>query len=495
MAADVVSCTPGSQTCEGIKLATCLGDGNGYSVSTCFPGTACSGGACKPVGANLIIAFDTSGSMSSDVQANGQNLCSGGYSTWPMCEYDATKFPLGCTRIGVSKKVFQKALAKLDDQVTHLALFKFPQTLTSFSGTSCDSGAYTGQDTISNDNDSQDILLTTNWYWSGLNEILAVPYPKIAGFDSKSAISKWMDGSENQNSSPIDPELRADGGTPIGKTLFYIGEYLRNRVIVDGKTCTDDASCGSVNYICQNSVCVDPARSCRDTVVVLFTDGGESSTLDYFGPWIQAKRMSIGLGCQTSADCAGGATCQNVGQCSATGSGWVGSTEYVDDKPCGSDKDCGSGGKCKSYQECVAKPDPSGLPYFCSEGGNVCDPLVSAHCASTDPEKKCSLDTSAPLYCSAYCVRDPRPGVFPTPLPKSASDNVLRSPDGKPFGVRLFVVDIGSSTGADIMNSWRLAMSGGGRLLGVNAGDPAAFLGALDKAFDLKNKKACGITQ
>ena len=74
----------------------------------------------------------------------------------------------------------------------------------------------------------------------------------------------------------------------------------------------------------------------------------------------------------------------------------------------------------------------------------------------------------------------------------STSNNVLRSPDGKAFGVRLYVVDIGSVTDDDVTNSWRLAMSGGGHLLGVDAGDPAAFLGVLDKAFDWKNKSICG---
>ncbi len=486
-AAEVVSCTPGTQTCQGIKLATCLGGGDGYSVSACFPGTACFNGACKAVGANLIIAFDTSGSMSTDVtnKAGVKNCAS--YDPWPKCEYDATKYPNGCTRIGVSKGVFKQALAKLDDQVTHLALFKFPQTVDNVGSKSCDSGSYSGQDTVSGDNGEQGVDSTTSWFNKNFGEVLAVPYPGVSGFNSKAAIGKWMDGTESQ---PSDPELRADGGTPLGKTLFYVGEYLRNKVIVDGKKCSADADCGSVNYLCQNGACLDPARSCRDTVVVLFTDGGESSSNTYFGPWVQAKRLSTGLGCVTDSDCVGGATCQQVFQCSKTGTGWTGSKESVDDKPCGIDADCGVGGKCASHQQCQAKTDPTGLAYFCSDGAAPCDPLLSAHCNSTDPQKLCKPDPTSGLYCPAYCVRDPRPGI--SAIATSASNNVLRSPDGKAFGVRLYIVDIGSTSDADIINSWHLAMSGGGHLLGVDAGDPAAFLGVLDKAFDWKNKKVCG---
>ncbi len=487
-AAEVVSCTPGTQTCQGIKLATCLGGGDGYSFSNCFPGSACSGGACKPVGANLIIAFDTSGSMSTDIATKaGVANCPNGYDPWPMCEYNATKFPNGCTRIGVSKVIFKKALAKLDDQVTHLALFKFPQSVSPCSDCSCDSGGYSGLDTIDGDGNEQGVNANTAWYKNNFGQVLCVPYPAVSGFTSKAAIGKWMDGTENQ---PSDPELRADGGTPIGKTLFYVGEYLRNSVIVDGKPCTVDANCGSVNYICQGGSCVDPARSCRDTVVVLFTDGGEETTNEYFGPWVQAKRLSTGLGCVTDADCVNGATCQQVLQCTSTGSGWTGSTDPVDDKPCAIDGDCGKGGKCASHQQCQAKADPTGLPYFCSDGAAPCDPLVSAHCTSS-AAKVCKPDPTSGLYCDAYCVRDPRPGISATAI--ATSNNVLRSPDGKPFGVRLYIVDIGSVDDADIINSWRLAMSGGGHLLGVDASDPAAFLGVLDKAFDWKNQKVCGV--
>lgn len=488
---DIQVCVPGTTSCEGIKLATCLGDGGGYSVSPCYPGNVCESGKCVPVGANLIIAFDTSGSMSEDVlKPGGGNNCSSGYNVWPKCEYQP-QYGAGCTRIGVSKTVFKQALAKLDDQVTRLALFKFPQTLGgSFS--SCDSGQYNGQETMTGDKGTdQDVSASTAWFDKNLKEILCVSYPAAKGFDSTGAMTKWMDGTENKTN---DPELRADGGTPIGKTLFYVGEYLRNYVIVDGKACSTAADCGSVNYVCTpEGVCTDPARSCRETVVVLFTDGGESSSLDYFGPWVQAKRMTVGLGCQTDSDCANGATCKNVGQCTKTGTGWLGSKESVDDKPCASDLDCGTGGKCTMLQECMVKGDPSGLSYFCSDGGKVCDPLASSNCTSTDPNKPCKLDTASALYCPAQCVRDPRAGVYPKTAIAKSSNHVLRSPDGKPFGVRLFVVDIGSTTGDDIRNSWRLAMSGNGRLLGANASDPTAFLSVLDSAFDLKNKKVCGV--
>ena len=84
--------------------------------------------------------------------------------------------------------------------------------------------------------------------------------------------------------------------------------------------CDADADCHNANYVCDKGKCKDPLRSCRDTVVILFTDGGESANNDYDSPWVQAKRMSIGLGCDSDADCVGGATCQSVQQCANSNS-------------------------------------------------------------------------------------------------------------------------------------------------------------------------------
>ncbi|MBI5610286.1 MAG: hypothetical protein HY902_15520 [Deltaproteobacteria bacterium] len=467
-AADVsaVSCVPGAKSCEGPKLKTCLSKGNGYSISNCVPGTTCMGGQCKPVAANLIIAFDTSGSMSDDVKIGGVNKCSGNYEQWPDCEYVDPKFAGGCTRMGVSKYVFKQALAKIDETTMRMALFRFPQTsTTSGSYLTCSSGHYSGNEQISGDKGDQSVSDNAPlWYWSGLSQIQCVPFPTANVTSVKDAMLLWMDGKESMT-TPVNPELRPDGSTPLGKTLFYLGEYIRNRVIIDGKPCTDTDSCQNINYVCQDGACVDPNRSCRETVVVMFTDGGQDNTNTYFAPWVQAKRLSSGLFCQSDADCVGGTTCQNVKNCKSDKGSYIN---------CLQDSDCAKGGKCTANTLCLPPETITG--YFCSKGLTPCLPDATAGQAA---------------FCDGLCVPDPRPGI--NVKATTMANNVLRSPDGKPFSVKVIVVDIsGSTSAADISGSASLAISGGGKLLGADASDPSALLQSLDAAFDIKTKKICG---
>lgn len=452
-------CSIGESKCAGALLATCGPLEDGFVETKCFPGLTCSEGKCVPVSNNLIIAFDTSGSMTGKV-----NSCSATGQMAPTC--DPTK---ACTRMDVSKVVFTKALGKIDDKITRMALFRFPQKLTwKTSQISCTSGYYSGQSTLTTDKTgAQSVGPTSSWFWEALHETESVPFPVDDKVSTKAAVLGWMNGTEAMKAvgscsapttscAPVagcagtccagtcyvhdDPELRPTGGTPIGKTLFYIGEYLRNRVVIDGKTCAQDADCANVNYKCQGGVCKDPARSCRETIVVLFTDGGESnSPSNYFGPWVQAKRMAFGLGCQTDGDCVGGTS----------------------DDPI----------VCKAGS-CLPKFEITG--YYCSKTGAPCLPNATS---------------SEPTFCAAgSCTPDPR-DTF-TAKATTPADNVLRSPDGKPFGVRLYVVDISGAT--DMKNSMSLAISGNGKLLGADAEDPAKFLAALETVFDIKNAKVCG---
>lgn len=460
-----VKCTPGEKACEGPKLKSCLPKGNGWSISNCYPGTTCGGGKCIPVAANLIIAFDTSGSMSDPVKQGGVNKCPSGYSTWPDCEYTDPKFAGGCTRMGVSKAVFKQALSKIDESLVHMALFRFPQTSSSTSFPTCESGYYNGNDKITADNGAQSVGdASPLWYWNGLKEIMCVPFPPNAATNVKDAMALWMDGKESKG-PPANPELRPDGSTPLGKTMFYLGEYIRNRVVIDGRECTDDESCHNVNYHCQAGKCVDPNRSCRETVVVLFTDGGESNSNSFFAPWVQAKRLAMGLGCDTDADCSGGATCQSIKNCKNDKGILVN---------CLADSDCAKGGKCLANTLCLPKETITG--FFCSKGLTPCVPGAAVGDAA---------------FCDGVCVPDPRPGLVVKA--SNMADNVLRSPDGKPFSVKVIVVDISGSTSAsDISGSASIAISGGGKLLGADAGDPDALLQSLDAAFDIKTKKVCG---
>jgi hypothetical protein len=465
-------CEPGETSCAGAKLATCGPQGDGFIETNCFPGLTCVDGACAPVSNNLIIAFDTSGSMTGKVSG-----CSGSTS-WPSCSPQQ-----GCTRMDVSKKVFSQALTGIDDQQTRMALFRFPSVVNGTkSSPSCNSGYHSGKSEISTDTDAQFVDETSSWFWDALHETLSVAFPPDASFPAKANILSWMDGTESVNNAGAcgasgtckyaqgclggccsgqcyvhsDPELRATGGTPIGKTLFYIGEYIRNRVVIDGKACAADADCGNVNYACVDidpatgqGVCEDPAASCRETLVLLFTDGGQTNQDEFFGPWVQAKRLGFGLGCWSDADCVNGAVCKDADQPNNV-YGHCSRPFAVTDYYC-----------TKTMEPCLPGSSPGDVTY-CAGGQCIEDPL---------------LDPDMTNY-SAINAQD-------------KAHDVLRAPNGVPIGVRLFVVDI-SENESNVKKSMQLALSGNGVLLDTKASDPAAFLGALESVFDIKTKKLCG---
>ena len=189
-------CNAGETKCVGSKLATCGVYEDGYIETNCFPGTTCSEGKCVPVSNNLIIVFDTSGSMNATVsgcQASGQ--------TWPSCD-PAKK----CTRMDVSKQVFKSALAKIDDKVTRMAMFRFPQRLYKKSTATCMSGYYSGLSSVSGETspgpkNQQFVDANSSWYWLSLKETLCVPFPSDGKAKTKEAIKKWMDGTEKIQSS------------------------------------------------------------------------------------------------------------------------------------------------------------------------------------------------------------------------------------------------------------------------------------------------------
>ena len=456
------ACTPGQQICLGVQLATCSSVGDGWSLSPCYPGQYCDVDHCVAIENNLIIAFDTSGSMNAMVP--GSTCAQKGY---PDCAPSK-----GCSRMDASKTVFLQALKKVDTKFTRLALFRFPQRIAQTSGATCAAGYYAGFGTLSGDTTgAQSVTTNSAWYWDSIHEIRCVAYPgnKTEAQLGHLQIGGWMDGEEALTASGdpcggglsgcvaaakcgagaccdgacvkhAKPELRAHGGTPIGKTLFYIGEYLRHRVVVDGLPCVSDAGCANPNYHCEKGLCTDRARSCRATVVVLFTDGGEANDpTNFFSPRVAAQRLAFGLACGLDSDCVGGASCQ--------------------------------GGRC-------LPPSPTGF-----------------HCVATGtPCKTAETNSKSALFC---------PGLMGQPgkclpdllsLTKAQADaplnNVLRSPDGRPFGVRVHVVDI--SDNPDPALSYYLARAGRGRLFTASSADPLAFVNALESAFDMKNKTVCG---
>lgn len=418
----------------------------------CGQDSWCMAGQCTAVTNNLMVIFDTSGSMSFKVPGK---ICYD--QSWPSCVQPNQ----ACDRMGVSKNTFAKAFSLVDSSKTRVGMFRFPQVWLPPEATvtpkppyykppvACANGYYFGYNTITGHTQEETINGDTGWFWDNLDEILCVPFPTTAGVDPKAEILSWMDGKEEYG---VEPELRAIGGTPIGRTLFYVGEYLRNRVVIDGKPCTVDADCANPNYLCDAGACRDPARACRQTTIVVFTDGGEKNLPDkLFSPWVQAKRLAYGLRCKSDADCVGGARCL----CPPTQPGCA-----------------------DAQRECL--PESLETGFYCRETMASCIP---------------SADPSAPGYCPKkngqnQCVEDPVVGVAAEA--EVFANNVLRSPDGQPFGVTVHVVDI-SNEPIGVERSGNLARAGGGLLLAPDGADENAFLASLVKAFDVKPKPSCGV--
>lgn len=456
-------CVPGQTRCEGLLQATCAPLGDGWALAPCFAGQACQDNQCRALTDNLVIVFDTSGSMATKV--SGKSCAS---QKFPAC--DPAK---GCSRMDASKLVFGAVLDKIPLDRTNLALFRFPQRVGKSQATSCDAGHYLGIDKLVGDTDDlQHVAANSGWFWDSIEQILCVAFPRSAkeALGRKTLIEKWLDGDEaivktatkcaNPSGTCLGdakcgagaccaqscwqhksgPELRASGGTPIGKTLFYVGEYLRHRVVVDGRACIIADDCHNPNYQCVKGYCVDPARDCRQNVVVLFTDGGENNdSSQFFAPQSSAIRMAWGLACKAHADCVGGATCV-LGRCRPPQS-----TGYV----------CfGSGAPCKPSDK---------------------NPKSPTHCPPVAGQ-------------SPSCL--PEPSKSNTAAAIKSADNVLRSPDGEPFAVRLHVVDI--SGAASLSKSFYLSAAGNGRLLTADAADPEQFFAVLQSAFDMKDKNICG---
>lgn len=460
------TCTPGAQFCLGNQLATCGSAGDGYLLTSCFPGQYCDVDSCVAIENNLIIVFDTSGSMNTHVP--GVPCQQAGF---PSC--DPTQ---GCSRMDVSKSLFLKALDQVDPNTNRVALLRFPQTLARLKPAGCAAGHYAGMPKLSTDPGNVDHVGPSDaWFWGAIHEILCVPFPLNLALtlQAKLDVAQWMDGQESIASANkactdkgptclpsascapgeccgdaccggacqehVKPELRGHGGTPIGRTLFYVGAYLRHRVLVDGRPCSSNAGCINPNYRCEQGACVDKARHCRETVVVLFTDGGEvNDPTQFFAPRTAAKRLAFGLACTDHDGCVGGATCQ--------------------------------GGRC-------LPASPTG--YHCVATGKACGPAGSG----------------APCLDAKGAASPCLPDLLQTTSAAATNplDNVLRSPDGRPFGVRVNVVDI--SDNPDVTLSYYLARAGNGRLFTASSSDPLVFISALHNAFDMKSKKVCGSVQ
>lgn len=347
-----VACSPGARTCTtDTSYGICNEFGTAFVEVTCPAGTSCYHGECRPAKPVIVVVFDTSSSMWGYPQGGVPDLCEKLGTTcvppWPSCEAGTD----GLTLMGRSKQVFSQ-LFETFAGAAHFALLRFPQREVATTPT-CKTGWYAGLPTIEGDTDAHVAPEDPDgWFARGLGQVaLALP-PAAVGESNLPQIQAWLDfeetlsvgaecaedgdcdagfcappsedpGGAKRCHTHDDPELRPAGQTPLGRSLFYAGEVIRQRVVVDGQACASDEDCGTQFHVCADGVCHDPGRACRKLVVLLFTDGAESvdTSLDsWFHPRNQAKRLHYGLGCGGDADCLSGATCAD-GVCTPPDSG------------------------------------------------------------------------------------------------------------------------------------------------------------------------------
>ena len=230
-------CEPGEVVCQEGDLYRC--DENGTRVArseadTCA-GRACIEGECRPIKHNVVILFDTSSSMNTCVDDSGDSYtdCCGNQcpDPWPICE--TSEAPL--SRLGHSKSVFQRFFSDRRVQLAgRFALLTFPQIEIPFNN-ECSSSIYDFSNFITGDNDRHET--DEAWFMDNLGEVVRVPFSTSWSEDNVPQILEWVDFVEDLETNP---ELRATGLTPLGRSMFYAGEYFRHAVIAEGRPCETD---------------------------------------------------------------------------------------------------------------------------------------------------------------------------------------------------------------------------------------------------------------
>ena len=231
---------------------------------------------------HILFIFDTSGSMAQN--AAGSNV---GENT-NICPSGST------SKIYGLKNALRAALAQVGSDEANFGLMSFPQvvvtnpnpaswcggsswghynTTGSMSGVTVPNRTATGNHTATAY--PSGCLMTSNtnqttygsWFGTGEGQVVRVGLttaplgttPMASNFDPTdgniTSIYKWIDNVElpTTGAAVTNPELHANGSTPLGRSLFYGRMYFDNEVKP-----------------------YDPRASCRQNVIVLVTDGGET---------------------------------------------------------------------------------------------------------------------------------------------------------------------------------------------------------------------------
>jgi MYXO-CTERM domain-containing protein len=277
-------------------------------------GVAASGGTARAqsLRPNVLIVFDTSGSMLYNLTEDGTPLCN--------------DMGANC-RIYSLKSALRDALSQVGTDEANFGLMRYPQVENPGATPVCPNGHYSndrttalpvnckGNCTVACECGCRLPTHTTEttygpWFDNGYRSSLVVDVtkrpaagkPVAADFDPADGnipeVYRWIDGTEDPTAVQTisDPELRAhaDWFTPIGRSLFYARMYFDN-------------------YIKP----IDPKGACRSNVVIFVTDGDEEcdtgksnkATLDLttcaqtgyttFHPEVQACQLNVNSGVKT----------------------------------------------------------------------------------------------------------------------------------------------------------------------------------------------------
>jgi MYXO-CTERM domain-containing protein len=220
---------------------------------------------------NILVVFDTSGSMLHNDTDDGTALCAGNGSA---------------SRIFSLKKALRDALAQVGTDEANFGLMRYPELENPNQTPVCPNGHYGNDQTTAlpvgctqgcGGNCECGCRLPTHttettygaWFDNAYRSALVVDVTKrpaaakpVAGdFDpldgNISEVYRWIDGTEDAGkvTTIADPELRTHSNwyTPIGRSLFYARMYFDNFVKP-----------------------VDPKGACRTNIIIFVTDGDET---------------------------------------------------------------------------------------------------------------------------------------------------------------------------------------------------------------------------
>ena len=229
----------------------------GILAGLSFAGAEAHAQALRP---NMMILFDTSGSMLYNQNNDGSILCNNNANGQT-------------SRIFRLKNALRDALAQVGTDEANFGLMRFPQVETGTTST-CPQGRWA----ITNTNtgcrmtthSGNETTYATTWYDTGAPQSVIIPVTRAAAglkpvaatdFDPVGAnitsIYKWIDNTDSgmTGATNPDPELRSvpNANTPLGRSIFYARLYFENYVFP-----------------------TDPRWHCRQNVARSAADGGWS---------------------------------------------------------------------------------------------------------------------------------------------------------------------------------------------------------------------------